>query len=55
MSKKQTQEWKVYLLRQKATFVGCVNAADAKSAIAVAIEELEIPAQLRGKVSVQLA
>jgi hypothetical protein len=48
-------EWTVYVLRQRATYVGRVRAPDAQSAIDVAIKELEIPTNLRNKVSVEQA
>ena len=40
--------WSVYLLREKARFVGYVHAPDSETAIEKAIEELEIPPNLMG-------
>jgi hypothetical protein len=48
-------EWAVFVLREKATYIGRVIAPDASSAIRTAIRELPIPEHLREKLSVQRA
>jgi hypothetical protein len=48
-------EWSVFVLRQKAQFIGRVIAPDATSAIKTALKELPIPEHLRSKLSVQRA
>ncbi len=54
-NKKSDIELSVFVLRQKAQFIGRVFAPDATSAIKTAIQELPIPEHLRSKLSVQRA
>jgi hypothetical protein len=43
----------ILLLRGRATFIGLVEATEQMAAIAAALNELDIPPHLRGKVSAQ--
>jgi hypothetical protein len=55
MASKKPKQWRIYLLRERATYVATIEAADQKAAIAKAQEELSIPSHLRGKISAEPA
>jgi len=55
MVSKKSGHWRIYLLRERATYVATIEAADQKAAIAKALKELDIPPHLHGKVSAERA
>ena len=51
--KKPLREWRITVVRAKGQYLGRVEASDAESAIARAIEEFQVPETQRGRLIAQ--